>query len=254
MEKKEEYKYYSTLRPVDIGTFPETRENPLLRLNNYDERIPVEGGAFRAWGELFYAQPLTERQISDYELRPARQNLDVRRTMDAQAQIVGKWEKANHIPDQKRLTWFYPDFGSYVVKEFVTPERLAERVGDIEALRAARAYKKAEQPQQGYFYKMHANPRSDGIENRFFLQAYESKADGKAIPRDVLFIGTPDKCRELLGRLTDGTLTRGQVKEMFKKEMEPPPIAAQLKAAEKLAGENRAQPAPKKDAPDKGDR
>ena len=178
MEKKEEYKYYSTQRPVDIGTYPKSRENPLIRLNNHDERIPVEGGAFRAWGELFYAQPLTERQISDYELRPARQNLDVRRTMDAQAQIVGKWEDARRVPDQKRLTWFYPDFGSYVAKEFVTPERLAECIEDIEALRAARAYKKAKQP----------------------------------------------------------------------------PIAVQLKTAEKLAGEQPGRKAPKKDAPEKGER
>lgn len=178
MTKKEEYKYYSTQRPVDIGTYPKSRENPMIGFTNYDNRIPVEGGAFRAWGELVYGKPLTEKEAADYELRPARENLDVRRTMDAQAQIVGKWEDAKHIPDQKRLTWFYPDFGSYVTKEFITPERLAECVRGIEAQQAARAHKAAKQP----------------------------------------------------------------------------PIAEQLKQAEKLAGENRAQPAPKKDAPNKGDR
>ena len=158
------------------------------------------------------------------------------------------------VPEQKRLTWFYPDFGSYVAKEFVTPERLAECVRGIERQEALRIHKETLKPHDGYIYKMEANPCTDGIENRFFLQAYESIGQGRAIPRDVLYVGTPDKCRELLGRLTDGTLTQGQVKELFKKEMEPRPIAEQLKQAEKLAGENRAQPAPKKDAPDHGDR
>lgn len=50
MEKKEEYKYYSTQRPVDIGTYPKSRDNPMIGFTNYDSRIPVEGGAFRAWG------------------------------------------------------------------------------------------------------------------------------------------------------------------------------------------------------------
>ena len=81
--------------------------------------------------------------MQDYELRPSRNNLDIRRQMDAQAQVVGKWEDAHRIPDQKRLTWFYPDFGSYVVKEYITPEQLAVRVRSIERQEAARAHKEA---------------------------------------------------------------------------------------------------------------
>ena len=55
----------------------------------------------------------------------------------------GKWEDAHRVPDQKRLTWFYPDFGSYVVKEYITPEQLAVRVRSIERQEAARAHKEA---------------------------------------------------------------------------------------------------------------
>ena len=44
--------------------------------------------------------------------------------MEEQTQAVGKWEDDQHIPDNKRVTWFYPDFGSYVLKEYVTPEEL----------------------------------------------------------------------------------------------------------------------------------
>ena len=65
------YKYYSTQRPVDIGTFPKPPHNAPDEIVNYDQRVPVEGGAFLAWGHLTYTRPLTERQASDYKLRPA---------------------------------------------------------------------------------------------------------------------------------------------------------------------------------------
>ena len=65
------YKYYSTQRPVDIGTFPKPPHNAPDEIVNYDQRVPVEGGAFLAWGHLTYTRPLTEKQVSDYELRPA---------------------------------------------------------------------------------------------------------------------------------------------------------------------------------------
>lgn len=65
------YKYYSTQRPVDIGTFPKPPHNAPDEIVNYDQRIPVEDGAFVAWGHLTYTKPLTEKQASDYELRPA---------------------------------------------------------------------------------------------------------------------------------------------------------------------------------------
>ena len=42
MEKAKEYKYYSTQRPVDIGTFPKEKDNPPIRIENYEGRIWVE--------------------------------------------------------------------------------------------------------------------------------------------------------------------------------------------------------------------
>ena len=65
------YRYYSTQRPVDIGTFPKPVGNAPVEIHNYDKRQPVEGGAMQAWGWLEYAKPLTEKEASDYELRPA---------------------------------------------------------------------------------------------------------------------------------------------------------------------------------------
>ena len=118
--------------------------------------------------------------MQDYELRPSRNNLDIRRQMDAaQAQVVGKWGGRSPHPGSKALTWFYPDFGSYVVKEYITPEQLAVRVRSIERQEAARAHKEAKRQ---------------------------------------------------------------------------PPIAEQLKAAQREAQEHRAPDGPKKKAPDRGDR
>ena len=51
------YKYYSTQRPVDIGTFPKPPYNKPDEIFNYDQRIPVENGSFLAWGYLTYCIP-----------------------------------------------------------------------------------------------------------------------------------------------------------------------------------------------------
>lgn len=73
----------------------------------------------------------------------------------------------------------------------------------------------------GFIYKMIANPRGDTPETRFFLQAYEPLENGKLSPGDVLFIGTADKCREILDRLTSGELTQEQVKNYYIHGEEP---------------------------------
>ena len=89
VSEKSAYKYYSTQRPVDIGTFPKTENGP-LRLVNFDSREGVEQGQFQAWGYLVYDAPLTEKQISDYELRGASDNPDMKGCIQEQAQSRGE--------------------------------------------------------------------------------------------------------------------------------------------------------------------
>ena len=64
---------------MDIGTFPKPPHNAPDEIVNYDQRVPVEGSAFLAWGHLTYTKPLTEKQASDYELRPAPNISELRR-------------------------------------------------------------------------------------------------------------------------------------------------------------------------------
>ena len=114
MKQQELYRYYSTQRPVDLGTYPKEPDNPLVGFLNYDDRISVEHGAYRAWGEVTYRAPLTTDQLIQYELQPSRDNPDVRETMKEQAQF------------DRRLTQCI-GIGVYTCKVRVTPAQLAER-------------------------------------------------------------------------------------------------------------------------------
>ena len=71
-------------------------------------------------------------------------------------------------------------------------------------------------------YRVHTNPRSESIKDRYFLQSYLPQEDGKAKIGDVLYIGTSQKCRELMAQLVAGELTQEQVKELYTKAQEQP--------------------------------
>ena len=73
---------------------------------------------------------------------------------------------------------------------------------------------------QEYIYKIEANPRTTGDNDRFFLQAYLPQENGRAKIGDVLYIGSLAKCRELMGGLNAGELTQGEVKELYAKTQE----------------------------------
>lgn len=141
------YKYYSTQRPVDIGTFSKTENGP-AEIVNFDKRESVENGRFLAWGYLLYHAPFTEKQIYDYELRAAPGNPDQLRLapeqLEQQAQVVGKWEQAKHIPDVRRLTWWYPDFGVFVKKEVISDTELSGRYEKVMESKARAEQKRAE--------------------------------------------------------------------------------------------------------------
>jgi len=128
------YKYYSTQRPVDIGTFPKSDGGP-VQIVNFDKREYAANATFRAWGYLAYDTPLTEKQIADYELRAASGNPDNMRVspyqLAAQLDVIGKWEKAHSVSETKRLTWYHDDFGVFVKKDWVTNERVEERFNSI---------------------------------------------------------------------------------------------------------------------------
>ena len=78
-------------------------------------------------------------------------------------------------------------------------------------------------------YRVRRNPYSDRKENAYLLQAYVTQENGRAKMSAVLFTGTPQKCRELMGQLKSGELTEGQVKELYAKAQETAKTAEQDK-------------------------
>ena len=79
-------------------------------------------------------------------------------------------------------------------------------------------------------YRVRRNPYSDSKENTYLLQAYVTQENGRAKMGAVLFTGTPQKCRELMGQLKSGELTEGQVKELYAKAQETAKTAEQDKS------------------------
>ena len=69
-------------------------------------------------------------------------------------------------------------------------------------------------------YKVRQNPYSDSPENSSILQEYVTQDNGMAKLGDILYTGTPEKCRELWGKLEAGELTQGDVKELYAKAQE----------------------------------
>ena len=128
------FKYYSTQRPVDIGTFPKTENGP-VHIVNFDKREYVENASFRAWGFLAYDAPLTVKQLENYELRPVSGNPDNIMVspyqLEAQLDVIGKWEKAKRIADVERITWYHSDFGCNVKKDWVKAEQITTLYNEI---------------------------------------------------------------------------------------------------------------------------
>ena len=93
------------------------------------------------------------------------------------------------------------------------------------------------------FYKVRQNPYSDSPENSYILQEYVAQDNGMAKLGDILYTGTPEKCRELLGKLETGELTQGDVKELYAKAQEAQPAVE--------SGQETPEPTATEKEPDK---
>ena len=88
--------------------------------------------------------------------------------------------------------------------------------------REQRAQMAQDQAEPDYLYRVHATPSSDSRENLYMLQAYIPQDNGRAKIGDILYVGTPERCRELMDQLNTGELTQEAVKELYAKEQEQP--------------------------------
>lgn len=96
-------------------------------------------------------------------------------------------------------------------------------------------YQKASE--QGFVYKVRHNPYNTSKEESHFLQVYLTQKKGPAKLGDILYRGTPEKCRELMGKLLAGELTQEQVKEIGRK----PSVIKNLNEKKKLLDDGSKQ-------------
>lgn len=73
------FRYYSTQRPLGPGTYP-NRRNAIV--TNFGNKTFCKEIGRSAWGYVEYPSPLTESEISDYELTSVRSELLGRRSCD----------------------------------------------------------------------------------------------------------------------------------------------------------------------------
>ena len=59
------FRYYSTLRPVSIGTFPKAG---MIQFENYGYRREDNPSGRPAWGHLDYDRQLTMKEAFNYDL------------------------------------------------------------------------------------------------------------------------------------------------------------------------------------------
>ena len=60
------YRYFSTMRPVSIGTYP--NNGKVVEIHNFDSREMVKSIGHEAWGYIDYLEPLTEKEALSYDL------------------------------------------------------------------------------------------------------------------------------------------------------------------------------------------
>jgi hypothetical protein len=77
-EERSEYKYYLDQRPVSIGAVP----NGFIRFDEEDK-----GGRY---GAIYYGGKLTDKQVADYELRPATQEKSMVRKLNPKEKLAAE--------------------------------------------------------------------------------------------------------------------------------------------------------------------
>lgn len=62
------YRYYSTQRPVSLGTYPKPQGNKVLNIENFEEKTFCEQVGREAWGYIEYELPVSDVLLRDFEL------------------------------------------------------------------------------------------------------------------------------------------------------------------------------------------
>lgn len=69
------YRYYSTERPVSPGSFPKKQG---CEIENYENKTFIPSIGFSAWGHIDYLEPLSDKEVKEYELKSTRWEFSVK--------------------------------------------------------------------------------------------------------------------------------------------------------------------------------
>ena len=64
--------YYSTQRPIDLGTYPKPADNNVLEIKNFDKKTEIKNENIMAYGYIVYDKPLIPAAARTYELVQAQ--------------------------------------------------------------------------------------------------------------------------------------------------------------------------------------
>ena len=201
-----------------------------------DKRIALDEGMSELQTLKTLIHEIAHAKLHDIDLNAPLEDLENRpdrRTREVQAESIAYTVCQHYGLDTSDYSFGY-------VAGWSAGRELAELKSSLETIRSTAAEiinsidehiaelqkeqaqdaprEKAAMPE--YIYKIEANPRTTGDNDRFFLQAYLPQENGRAKIGDVLYIGSLAKCRELMGGLNAGELTQGEVKELYAKAQE----------------------------------
>lgn len=111
------YRYYSTQRPVMPGSYPDPKNNKVLKIENFDHKKFVEEVDRPAWGFIEYEKPLGHFDVMDYELEAVKL-----KTLHLNYIGIDSWSR-----------YVYEDENGKLWKNVncCTPREICEKRGDV---------------------------------------------------------------------------------------------------------------------------
>lgn len=134
-----EYKYYSILRPIELGTYP---KDGMKSFQNFDEKKYINEIEREAWGVLTYNRLLTESEINEYDLAAVplkNMNLEQRlhgQQLDQAKNMIESLREVGNVEDEEKgiVNLYYSTNQKNAELILKTGKMKSERFGDINGI------------------------------------------------------------------------------------------------------------------------
>lgn len=111
------YKYYVLYRPIGIGTVP----NGFVEKIDYEERQRVKDTTYKAIGEVYYEERLSEKEIYDYELKEEPTQEEKNKVLEDVKKLDDVYERIKDLKlNDERLEQKIEKVSEYINREICT--------------------------------------------------------------------------------------------------------------------------------------